>query len=93
MRIGSLSIIACLFLTGCAAVNTQEYATLDGKCRINAVDIRTGSNFIVRALATPHRFIDKDGQCNLDVEDSNPSILQSLVGPMGDVVTPVVQVH
>lgn len=80
-------------LAACAPINKQEYTSLDGKCRIAAVDIRTGSNFFVRALATPHRFIDKDGQCNLDVEDSNPSIMQSLVGPMGSLITPVVPVR
>ena len=85
--------LALLLLAGCAPVNVQEYTSLDGKCRVNAVDIRTGSNVVVRALSAPHRFIDKNGQCDLAVEDSNSSLVPSLLGPAGDVVKPVLPIR
>ena len=81
-----------LSLTACAPVQTANYA--NGSCTVVAVDMRSGTNILTRSLAQPHRFLEVAKACNLSVEDSNPSALDGLLGPLGEgaadhVVIPV----
>ena len=93
-KVLAIIIYAALMLVSCEAVSTRTFTSTDRKCRVEAVDVRTGGNLLARALATPHRFIDERGDCRLSVEDSNPSAIDSAVGPVvgtlaNHVVVPV----